>query len=395
MFFNSDCPEGRNHITTDITPALHSISGHPWRWSNADIQLNTLHSTSGHPWRWSNTDNDKHLGAPLHLRSSMKTEQHWQWHAPQHSTPPQVIHEDGSILTCTLTLPTPPQVIHEDDATLSLTYTLTLPTPPQVTHEDGATLTYTSTLPTPPQVTHEDGATLILTCNSTAHPKWLSRTYSGLMFFRSSRKAKKDSGWPLWGFHWCRHLQHNNRITTKDNNINANYSGVQTANTTCPPFLSLSHSVSIIHSHLNKHFGAQTAQLVEHPSEKPGAITTWVQVPSAARDLSPSHLPGQTLLWCPYSPRVQSHASTSVCVSKDPKHWQRRHCLDTQNTTHADRNWQRCSCGCCAYNQVWQHEFFTWDNKEEKKRDAFHLWDYKIISIFSTPLKNKTKTNCL
>ena len=103
------------------------------------------------------------------------------------------------------------------------------------------------------------------------------------------------------------------------------------------PSLSLSHS--IIHSHLNKHYGAQIAQLVEHPFEKPGTLTTWVQVPSAARDLSPSHLPGQTFLWCPYSPHVQPHASTSVCMSKDPEHWQRYHCLDTQNTTHADRNW--------------------------------------------------------
>ena len=31
----------------------------------------------------------------------------------------------------------------------------------------------------------------------------------------------------------------------------------------------------------------------------------------------------QTLLRCPYSPRVQSHASTSVSLYvKNPKHWQ-------------------------------------------------------------------------
>ena len=36
---------------------------------------------------------------------------------------------------------------------------------------------------------------------------------------------------------------------------------------------------------------------------------------------SQSQLPVQTLLWCPYSPCVQSHSSTSVHV-KNPKHWQ-------------------------------------------------------------------------
>ena len=63
MFFNSDCPDSRNHINSDVhlnTP--HSTSGHPWRWSNTDIHLNIPHSTSGHPWRWSNTD--IHLNIP-------------------------------------------------------------------------------------------------------------------------------------------------------------------------------------------------------------------------------------------------------------------------------------------------------------------------------------------
>ena len=107
MFFNSDCPDSRNHINSDVhlntphstsgnpwrqsntdtdmhlnTPPQvihedgatlsltytfntpHSTTGHPWRWSNTDIHLNIPHSTSGHPWRWNNTDTDTHLNSP-------------------------------------------------------------------------------------------------------------------------------------------------------------------------------------------------------------------------------------------------------------------------------------------------------------------------------------------
>ena len=45
---------------------------------------------------------------------------------------------------------------------------------------------------------------------------------------------------------------------------------------------------------------------------------------------SQSQLSVQTLLRCPYSPRVQSHASTSVRTLKIPKRWQPCHCLDTR-----------------------------------------------------------------
>ena len=38
----------------------------------------------------------------------------------------------------------------------------------------------------------------------------------------------------------------------------------------------------------------------------------------AARDFFPSHLSVQTLLQCPYSPRVQSHASASVRTLRIP-----------------------------------------------------------------------------
>ena len=41
--------------------------------------------------------------------------------------------------------------------------------------------------------------------------------------------------------------------------------------------------------------GVGIAQLVEHPTEKPGAILTQVHVPGAARDFLPSQFPVQTV----------------------------------------------------------------------------------------------------
>ena len=50
---------------------------------------------------------------------------------------------------------------------------------------------------------------------------------------------------------------------------------------------------------------------------------TRVRVPGAARYFfSQSQIPVQTLLRCSYSPRVQSHASTSAGIVKNPKLWQ-------------------------------------------------------------------------
>ena len=66
------------------------------------------------------------------------------------------------------------------------------------------------------------------------------------------------------------------------------------------------------------------AQLVELSIEKPGAILTRVRVPGAAMDFftlfffAQRQLPVQTVLRCPYSPRVQSHASTSVRTLQTP-----------------------------------------------------------------------------
>ena len=42
-------------------------------------------------------------------------------------------------------------------------------------------------------------------------------------------------------------------------------------------------------------------------------------------------LPVQSLLRSPYSPRLHSHASKSICAHvKNPKHWQPCHCFDTR-----------------------------------------------------------------
>ena len=65
---------------------------------------------------------------------------------------------------------------------------------------------------------------------------------------------------------------------------------------------------------------AVIAQSVECTTEKPGAILTWVRVPGVAnkKKFLLGQLSVQTLLRCPYSPRVQSHASTPVCTLKIP-----------------------------------------------------------------------------
>ena len=68
-------------------------------------------------------------------------------------------------------------------------------------------------------------------------------------------------------------------------------------------------------------------QLVERPTETPGAILTRVRVPLEARDVSPSRLPVQTDLRCPYNHCVKSHATTSVRTLKTPNTGS-HHCLD-------------------------------------------------------------------
>ena len=54
------------------------------------------------------------------------------------------------------------------------------------------------------------------------------------------------------------------------------------------------------------------------------------------------------LLRCPYSPRVQSHTSTSVRTLKIANIGSHTIVWTHENTPHTDRNGKRCSCGCCA-----------------------------------------------
>ena len=70
------------------------------------------------------------------------------------------------------------------------------------------------------------------------------------------------------------------------------------------------------------------AQLVVRPNKMRGAILMRVQFPCAARDFSPrvNFQFTSTHLQCLYSPRVLSHASTSVCMLKHGY------------TAHTDRN---------------------------------------------------------
>ena len=105
--------------------------------------------------------------------------------------------------------------------------------------------------------------------------------------------------------------------------------------------------------------GAGIAQLVERLTEKPGAILTRVRVPSAARDFSPSQLPVQTLLRRPYSPCVQSLASTSERTLKIPNTGSHTIVWTHESTAHADRNAYSIALLWCllCLTRVWRPVF--------------------------------------
>ena len=63
---------------------------------------------------------------------------------------------------------------------------------------------------------------------------------------------------------------------------------------------------------------------------------------------SQSQLPVLTFLWSPNSPRVQSHASTSVRPLKIPNTGTHTIVYTNETTAHTDRNGWRWSRGCCA-----------------------------------------------
>ena len=71
--------------------------------------------------------------------------------------------------------------------------------------------------------------------------------------------------------------------------------------------------------------GAGIAQLVERPTEKPGAILTRVRVQGSARYFSPS---ADSLTVSVQPPCAMACINSCVHV-KNPEHWQPHHCLDT------------------------------------------------------------------
>ena len=82
-------------------------------------------------------------------------------------------------------------------------------------------------------------------------------------------------------------------------------------------------------------WGGGVAQLVERQT---GTPLTQVRFPGAARDFSLSQLSVQTLLRCPYSLRLQSHALTSVCTLKISSIGSHTFVWPHQNTARAVRN---------------------------------------------------------
>ena len=101
---------------------------------------------------------------------------------------------------------------------------------------------------------------------------------------------------------------------------------------------------------------AVIAQLVEHPTEKPGTVLMQVWVSGAARDCSPrvSFQCRSLIFQYPCSPSVQSHASTSVRTLKIPSIGSQTFVWTHENTALTDRNGQCCSCSCCDSGKTTQ-----------------------------------------
>ena len=97
------------------------------------------------------------------------------------------------------------------------------------------------------------------------------------------------------------------------------------------------------------HYFMGIAHLVERLTEEPGTIPTWVRVPGAAMDVSPRVSFQCTLVRCPYSPRVQSHASASVRTLNIPNTGNDIIVWTHDNSTHIARNGWYCFCACSAF----------------------------------------------
>ena len=108
--------------------------------------------------------------------------------------------------------------------------------------------------------------------------------------------------------------------------------------------------------------GGMDSSVGRHHTENPGAILTQVQVPRVAGDCSPSQLPVQTLLQCPYSPRVQSHALMSVrmLLAAEPL-------FGHTEILHQSQEWVALLLWPLCFTQVRWHKFPARDNEIIKK----------------------------
>ena len=83
--------------------------------------------------------------------------------------------------------------------------------------------------------------------------------------------------------------------------------------------------------------GGGIAQLVECPTEKPGALLKRVRVPAAARELSPK-INFRCRLAYGVCVSVQSHASAAVHALKIPNIGSHTIVWTHENAAHTDRN---------------------------------------------------------
>ena len=78
-------------------------------------------------------------------------------------------------------------------------------------------------------------------------------------------------------------------------------------------------------------FRGRTGQLVEHQTEIPGAVLSWIQFSVATKDFfSSDQLSVLTLFQCSHSPLCAAACISNHVHIKNPKHWQPCYCLDTE-----------------------------------------------------------------
>ena len=81
------------------------------------------------------------------------------------------------------------------------------------------------------------------------------------------------------------------------------------------------HCMPLFCPHMQLFSAAGIAQLVECLTEKPGAILTWVRVPSTAKDFLPGQFSVHSLMMSVLPARAT--ACINICMHvKNPKHWQ-------------------------------------------------------------------------